>query len=77
MSDKWIKEPVLDKCRKFDGKHQCLITYKSHMYGAAIDECFEDDEGYLFVSNGEYGSQVNFCPMCGYKAKKGIEECQN
>ena len=24
--------------------------------------------GQLWVSNGEYGSQVNFCPYCGYGA---------
>jgi hypothetical protein len=72
----WVKEPIL--LEKSDGKrHLCFIPCKQHLHGAAVDECFEDEKDYLFVSNGEYGSQVNFCPMCGYKAKKGIEECLN
>jgi len=65
------KEPnsTLQNYKNF---HYCKIPEKSHLYGPAIDDCQEDEDGYLFVSNGEYGSQVNFCPMCGYKSKKGI-----
>jgi len=55
------------------GLHFCEIPVKQHASGAAIDDCFEDVDGYLFVSNGEYGSQVNYCPMCGYEAKKKDE----
>jgi hypothetical protein len=43
-------------------------------YGNAISYCFEDVDGKLFVENGEYENQVNFCPFCGYKAKHGISE---
>ena len=37
-------------------------------YGTAFNVCIEDKRGRLWVHNGEYGSQVNFCPVCGYKA---------
>ena len=71
--DNFTKTPVL--LEKSNGKrHLCFIPYKQHLRGAAIDECFEDEEYNLFVNNGEYGSQVNFCPMCGYEAKNKIQE---
>ncbi len=54
--------------------HYCEVPSIYHGYGPAINDCFEDQDGFLFVSNGEYGSQVNICPICGYKAKKMIEE---
>lgn len=41
--------------------------------GSAIVNCEETSEGKLFVSNGEYSSQVSFCPYCGYKAKVAAE----
>jgi len=67
----WIKEPNYPI--PWNKLHHCEVPCKQHLYGAAIDDCTEDEDGFLFVSNGEYGSQVNFCPMCGYRAKKGIE----
>jgi Protein of unknown function (DUF551) len=39
----------------------------------AVTECAEDKAGTLWVSNGEYDSQVNFCPFCGYEAKVKVE----
>lgn len=39
-------------------------------YGAAILICEEREDGTLWVSNDEYSSRVNYCPFCGYKAKK-------
>lgn len=42
-------------------------------YGQAVDTCFEEEGGELWVANGEYCSQVNYCPFCGYGAKKKIE----
>lgn len=38
------------------------------MHGNAYDTCYEQDDK-LWVTNGEYESQVNFCPFCGEKAK--------
>jgi len=54
--------------------HYCKLPTKHHLYGQAIEDCFEDMDGYLFASNSEYGNQVNFCPMCGYAAKLKIEK---
>ena len=57
-------------------KHECIIPeweMKETMYGNAIYNCKEDDEGRLIAEGGEYGNQVNFCPFCGYKAKVQIE----
>ncbi len=73
VMDENIKKPnvSIENYKKF---HYCEIFSKHHLYGPAIDECFEDIDGYLFVCNGEYGSQVNFCPICGYKAKKFIKK---
>lgn len=68
-----IKEPNYGK----DCGHECEIPERYHVHGAAIDLCTEDLDGYLFVSNGEYGSQVNFCPMCGYEAKNKITRSWN
>lgn len=72
MNESYRKEP------KYDGGdwkrfHYCEMDEKSHLHGPAIDCCFEDIDGFLFVSNGEYGSQVNFCPFCGYEAKVKIK----
>ena len=38
-------------------------------HGPAIERCEEREDGSLWVDNLEYGSRVNFCPFCGYKAK--------
>lgn len=45
--------------------------------GEAIEKCWEDEDGRLWVShtvvggeyNYDYFSVVNFCPYCGYEAK--------
>lgn len=41
-------------------------------YGSAIDSCWEEQNGEMWVSNGEYSSQVNYCPITGRKATKQI-----
>jgi hypothetical protein len=51
--------------------HKCKLSSPSDGYGEAITEVFEDETG-LWAGNGEYGSQVNYCPVCGYKAKKQV-----
>lgn len=71
--DQYLKNPNCT-AENWKSKHYCEIPYKYHGYGAAIENCFEDQDEYLFVDNGEYGSMVNFCPMCGYEAKKKIGE---
>lgn len=49
--------------------HECGINSPEDAYGAALTGCFENKKGELWAGNGEYGSQVNFCPQCGYEAK--------
>lgn len=52
--------------------HICNIDSNWSGYGSAITLCVEDTERRLWVMNSEYVSQVNFCPVCGYKATKSI-----
>lgn len=55
-------------------KHECNFhNPEEDVYGEAITYCTENKKGELWVGNGEYGSQVNFCPECGYKAKIQIK----
>ncbi len=56
--------------------HSCDSLLPFGGYGSAIDNCCENETGELWVGNGEYASQVNFCPYCGFKAKKGVN-CTN
>lgn len=53
--------------------HQCELNSPYQAYGNAIDDCHEDDEGRFWAGNGEYGSQVNYCPVCGMKAPKQVD----
>lgn len=50
-------------------EHQCnLRIHPNDGHGPAIDDCEERADGTLWVYNSEYGTQVNFCPVCGFKA---------
>lgn len=70
------KEPNIER-NNFRNYHYCDLKEFSHLHGPAIDYCFEDEDGFLFSSNGEYGSQVNFCPVCGFEAKNKISDFIN
>ena len=52
--------------------HRCDIRTPDDLYGPAIVACLEEEDGTLWVSNDEYMSQVNYCPMCGYKARTQV-----
>lgn len=56
--------------------HACPIAVDPDWsgYGKAIntDEIVEQPDGSLWAGNDEYGTRVNFCPFCGYKAKVPI-----
>lgn len=51
---------------------------KSDAYGAAVTECWEAPQkgqkkelrGTFWVGNGEYWTQVSFCPNCGAEAPR-------
>ena len=49
--------------------HYCYKKTPFELYGVAIDTCWEEQGGTLWVTNKEYQSQVSFCPFCGFKAK--------
>jgi hypothetical protein len=55
-----------------DTRHNCDFDGNIEMpcdgYGAAITRCVEDEEGKFWVDNGEYCTQVAYCPYCGEKA---------
>jgi len=56
--------------------HECRCYGKNGGYGEAISSCDEEENGELWVGNGEYESQVNYCPQCGFKAKVQIPPTQ-
>jgi len=59
----------LHSCTEDDYNRQ----FESGRYGEAVRYCEEQADGKLWVSNGEYDSQVNYCPFCGYAAAVQVE----
>ena len=57
-------------------RHYCKASRKAkdYIYGVAIYQCTELEDGTLMVDNDEYGSQVDYCPYCGYEAKVKIQK---
>jgi hypothetical protein len=53
-------------------EHRCDISSMDGAHGPAISTCYED-EGHFWVDNGEYASQVNYCPVCGQQAPNPAE----
>jgi hypothetical protein len=45
--------------------------------GPCISKCRELHSGELFVYHETKATQVNFCPACGYEAKRKIVEVPN
>lgn len=58
------------KIHKKEGGHRCTLDSDCAECGPAITYCFENDDGSLWAGNGEYESQVNFCPICGRKVEE-------
>ena len=55
-------------------KHNCYFNQKtSHgLWGHAAKHCYEEDDGTLWITNDEYMTQVNYCPLCGHEATTKI-----
>jgi len=53
--------------------HYCDGRLPFGLWGQAILNCREED-GQFWVENGEYSSQVNYCPFCGAKAPEQVIE---
>jgi len=51
-----------------ENEHYCVISSNAYKgeFGHAIEGCWEID-GKLYVGNGEYTSEVTYCPFCGIK----------
>lgn len=49
------------------------FEFPSGMTGSCVKRCHESPEGELWVSDNVRGTQVNFCPACGYEAKKKVD----
>lgn len=56
-------------------RHNCKLYAPYNAYGEAIEYCIEDEDedGKFWAGNDEYESQVNYCPVCGAKAPKQVE----
>lgn len=54
--------------------HKCTCKVPHAIYGPAVNLCREDHNGTYWVGNGEYASQVNYCPFCGKKAPTQIKD---
>lgn len=62
----------LHRCVQSPGKYPGGMNGRGS-HGPAFGECLELENGELWITNDEYESQVNFCPVCGWKAKVGVE----
>ncbi len=76
--DEHFYKEKMSEFKKIDKEvsyHSCSIfdfdvgEHKSVLYGEAVNDCYESTDGGLYVTNGEFGNRVNYCPFCGYKAK--------
>jgi hypothetical protein len=63
----------LHKCEYTPGPYPGGMQGKGS-HGPAFTECIELASGELWITNDEYDSQVNFCPVCGYKARVEVEK---
>jgi len=55
--------------------HACELRGLSNDYGEVIIDVTatrERPDGTLWASTGEYESQVNYCPVCGYRARIAV-----
>lgn len=55
-------------------RHLCKVPkqLQTEGYGNSIGTCMEDDQGQLWVTSDSSRrmTQVNFCPFCGFRARK-------
>lgn len=43
-------------------------------HGSAVDVVMEEQDGTMWVTNLEYATQVNYCPITGRKARTQIND---
>jgi len=66
------RNPLLHYCEPGYDVENERPRFECAGFGAAITACHEDEDGALWCGNDEYGTRVNFCPFCGYKARLQI-----
>jgi hypothetical protein len=69
--------PTADRIDPKTGRYRYELSdaeQASYGYGIAFDRVEEDEDGRLWIDNGEYVSQVNYCPMTGRPARVKIGE---
>ena len=54
--------------------HLCEGKDEGNIYSPSTTYCYETAEGYLWAGGHNYESGVNYCPFCGFKAKKASLE---
>jgi hypothetical protein len=52
---------------------QISYTAPDGLWGSAIGYTRIDDDGKMWVGNGEYETQVNYCPFTGQPAPKQMK----
>ncbi len=64
--------PEMESLANFTDRLQDEFTpqdmFDGARFGPAILAVIEDDDGRMYVFNGEYASQVNYCPFTGQRA---------
>lgn len=62
------REKILHRC--YNSSCNAMILKTGYEMLISL-ECWEDADGRLFIQidGANTGVQVNYCPLCGYKAK--------
>lgn len=77
-----MTEPIAQGPVDVNVRHRCAPGWaeddkdRFDGYGPAVTECHESEDGTLWVGNCEYGTQVNFCPFCGYEAQTTVPNAE-
>lgn len=61
------------RCKPGYDVDEDVQVFPSGGFGAAIEVCYEGEDGRLWAGNSEYCTRVNYCPFCGYAAKERVE----
>jgi hypothetical protein len=65
-------ERIVEEEEMTNPHYCCVYGYTEEQCGGAgyaVDTCWEEENGALWVSGDELNNQVNYCPFCGYRAK--------
>lgn len=57
--------------------HPPFFDWETSDFGACFNKVFAKEDGSMWITNDEYTSRVNYCPMCGKSAKKKMTKLKN